>query len=144
MIQDVLISDLKVIEVEGGNVLHSSKFDDTGFKKFGECYFSYIDYRFIKGWKRHSLVTLNLTVPLGIIKFVMFDSRENSKTYKKFQEVSIGESNYKRLTIPPLVWVAFQGLEYKQSILMNLIDLKHDPSESENKNIDYFKYDWSS
>ena len=144
MIQDVLISDLKVIEVEPPKQHHSSKLDDTGFKKFGECYFSYIDYRFIKGWKRHSLVTLNLTVPLGIIKFVMFDSRENSKTYKKFQEVSIGESNYKRLTIPPLLWVAFQGLEYKQSILMNLIDLKHDPSESENRNIDYFKYDWSS
>ena len=144
MLQDVIISDLKVIEVEGGNVLHSIKLDDCGFKKFGECYFSYIDYRFIKGWKRHSLVTLNLTVPLGIIKFVMFDSRESSKTYKKFQEVSIGQDNYKRLTIPPLVWLAFQGLEYKRSLLMNMIDLKHDPSESDNENINYFKYDWSS
>ena len=78
MIQDVLISDLKVIEVEGGNVLHSSKLDDTGFKKFGECYFSYIDYRFIKGWKRHSVTEFQISpssiccCPFGLIRMLPF------------------------------------------------------------------------
>ena len=144
MIKDVLINDLKIINVEGGNVMHSLKHDDEGFKSFAECYFSFINYKFIKGWKKHKEVTLNLTVPIGQVKFVIFDSRKKSETYRKFQEVVLGLENFKRLTVPPMVWVAFQGLNTNQSLIMNVINYKHDPYETENKNIDFFSYNWSN
>ena len=82
---DYLLTPLKIIDVEGGNVLHAIKDTDQGFKKFGEAYFSTIEPGAIKAWKRHRKMTLNLVVPIGKIKFVMCSSLEEKNP--KFDEV---------------------------------------------------------
>ena len=73
----------------------------------------------------------------------MFDERKKSKTFGQFQEFIIGEDNYCRLTVPPLLWLAFQGIDNQPSMLLNLIDYKHDPKETENSEINNISYDWS-
>lgn len=143
MIHDVLISKLNRIDVLGGDVLQFLKNDDIGYKKFGEIYCSYIDYNFIKGWKKHRLVTLNISVPVGKIKFVIFDERAGSISFGKFHEIILDKNNFCRITIPPLLWVAFQGLEQKSSMLLNVIDYKHNQKEAENCDINTFSYNWS-
>ena len=52
----------------------------AGYAGFGEAYFSQVDKGAIKAWKRHKKMTLNLLVPVGEIKFVLFDDREASNT----------------------------------------------------------------
>ena len=52
-------------------------------------------------------------------------------------------SRYARLTVPPRYWFGFQGLEGKNSLLMNVTDLPHDPAEVLRKSIKEIKYDWS-
>ena len=72
MIEDVILTPLKIIDVPGGSVMHAMKKDDLGYSNFGEAYFSEIEPNNIKAWKRHRKMTLNLIVPNGEIRFVLF------------------------------------------------------------------------
>lgn len=141
MIKDVLITNLKIIDTLGGEVMHAMKKSDNGFESFGEAYFSHIDKDAIKAWKRHKKMTLNLIVPLGKIRFVLFDDRDTLKT--KFQEVIISRDNYCRLTVPPMIWMGFQGLSDNGSMLLNIASIEHDPMECEKKNIKQIEFDWN-
>ena len=73
MIKDVIINPLKIIDSEDGRVLHGMKRVDLGYKDFGEAYFSEIKSKKIKAWKRHKQMTLNLVVPIGEVRFILFD-----------------------------------------------------------------------
>ncbi len=143
MIKDVVITPLKIIEMEQGNVLHAMKASDQGFSGFGEAYFSTVKAGSIKGWKRHRQMTLNLVVPVGAIRFVIFDDR-NGEQEGVFQEVVIGQNNYCRLTVPPMVWMGFQGVSEDAAMLLNVANIMHDPSESDRKSIEKIQYKWGS
>jgi len=142
-IDDVILTSLGIIEVEGGNVLHAMKQEDKGFGSFGEAYFSTIEHKVIKGWKRHFEMTLNIVVPIGHIRFVLFDDRDNSKTKGFYQEVSLSRNNYQRLTVPPMIWFAFEGIAKESSLLLNLASIPHRKEEQENLSLDEIRYKWN-
>ena len=141
MIDDVIITPLEIIETFGGNVMHAMKKTDLGYADFGEAYFSEIEKNKVKAWKRHREMTLNLIVPLGKIKFVLFDDRKESNN--RFQEVIISKENYCRLTVPPMIWVGFKGLSSFKSILLNIASIPHNPKEVDKKEIDKIEFDWN-
>ena len=141
MIDGVIISPLKIIQVNEGDVFHAMKSTDNGYFGFGEAYFSSIHPREIKGWKRHHKMTLNIIVPSGAIQFVMYDDR-NSKS-KKFQQVILSLNHYCRLTVPPMIWMAFKGISDEKSMLLNIASTPHDPNESESKGLNEIEFDWS-
>ena len=141
MIKEVVITKLDIIETLGGSVMHAMKASSTGYAGFGEAYFSQVDQGAIKAWKRHKKMTLNLVVPVGEIRFVLFDDREVTNT--QFQEVIISKDNYCRLTVPPMVWMGFQGLSESSAMLLNIADIEHDPDEVDRKEIDKINYNWS-
>tara|TARA_B110000014_G_scaffold250465_1_gene226765 strand:+ start:1295 stop:1750 length:456 start_codon:yes stop_codon:yes gene_type:complete len=142
-IDDVILTSLGIIEVEGGNVLHAMKQEDKGFSSFGEAYFSTVEHKVIKGWKRHFEMTLNIVVPIGHIRFVLFDDRDNSKTKGFYQEVSLSRNNYQRLTVPPMIWFAFEGIAKESSLLLNLASIPHRKEEQENLSLDEIRYKWN-
>ncbi len=139
-IKGVQLSSLKNIKVEGGNVMHALKKSDSSFQGFGEAYFSCIHSNAIKAWKKHKKMTLNLIVPVGIIKFVIHD--ETFVNQKKFNTIMLSADNYYRLTINPGLWVGFMGMSEKTSILLNIANIEHDPDEVEKAPKSKFKYDW--
>ena len=140
MIKDVVITNLDVIDTPNGKVMHAIKETSAGYDGFGEAYFSCVDEGAIKAWKRHKNMTLNLIVPLGKIKFVMFDDRVTSNT--QFQEVILSKENYCRLTVPPMIWMGFKGLLRKESMLLNIANIEHNPEEVDRLEIDKINYDW--
>ena len=143
MIDGVLITTLSVIDTKGGNVLHGMKYSEQGYSGFGEAYFSFVESGAVKGWKRHKEMVLNLIVPVGSIHFVLFDDRPNSKSKNQFQEVTLSRNNnYCRLTVPPKIWIGFQGRDEKSSMLLNIANISHDPKEVDLKDLDSIKYDW--
>jgi dTDP-4-dehydrorhamnose 3,5-epimerase len=142
MIKDVLITPLSIIDTPGGNVLHGMKKSDSGFFGFSEAYFSCLEFNAIKAWKRHKEMTLNLIVPVGKIRFVLFDDREGVK--KQFQEVVISRDNYCRLTVPPKVWIGFQGKSNDGAMLLNIANMVHDFKEAERVSIEKIKYNWNN
>lgn len=140
MIEGVIITPLKIINVHGGDVLHAMKRSDTGFSEFGEAYFSTVEPGCVKAWKRHHTMTLNLIVPLGKIRFIIFDDRKTDN--EQYKEVVLSKENYCRLTIPPMVWVGFQGVDKNISMLLNIANIEHMPEECDRKVINEIKYDW--
>jgi len=143
-INGVILTPLKIISVPKGNVYHVMKEGDFGFCGFGEAYFSSIEFKGIKAWKRHISMTLNLIVIRGKIKFVLFESIQASIKPSHFTEIILGpECNYQRLTIPPNIWMGFQGLSNETSILLNIANIKHDPEEIERLDESMICYQWT-
>lgn len=138
----ILLTKLSKVYNPKGNILHGIKKSDTGFVTFGEAYFSTVKYKEIKGWKMHKLMTLNLIVPNGNINIVTMDCRKTSSKEPKVMSFQLGECNYMRLTIPPNIYVAFQGISKETNLLLNIADMEHDPNEAENLPLDSFSYDW--
>jgi dTDP-4-dehydrorhamnose 3,5-epimerase len=130
-IKDIALTPLKIIPGEGGMVMHALKASDNYFEGFGEAYFSTVDKGSIKGWKCHTKMVLNIVVPVGAIRFVVYDGREDSETVNTFNEFCLGtEFEYSRLTVPPNLWMAFQGVGDGLNLLLNLASIPHDPEEA--------------
>ena len=123
IIKDVSITPLKTINTEGGDILHGLKMDENDYQGFGEAYFSIIESGAIKAWKRHRRMTLNIIVPVGAIKFVIYDDRIESKTRGCFQSIKLSTDNYSRLNIPPMLWMGFQGCSKGLNMLLNVANI---------------------
>lgn len=141
-IDGVTLSPLKIIEVKGGDVFHAIKNGDSGYYGFGEAYFSTVQSGAIKAWKRHQEMVLNLVVPVGCVRFVAYDNRENSSSCGKFGEVTLSRDNYYRLTLPPMLWMGFQGVDKHTSMLLNVANIQHRGSEADRKELNDIKYNW--
>ena len=100
---------------------------------FGEAYFTSIKQRETKGWKKHRVMYLNLTVPVGNVKFHVLSSNLQQR-----KEYTIGQGNYGSLFIPPDYWVAFTGIGESFNLVLNIASIEHDPDESENISIHDF------
>ena len=136
-LDQIRVTELRRIAVEGGDVLHAIKATEADFQGFGEAYFSMVNAGAIKAWKMHRRMTLNLVVPIGEVLFVFISADRSAQ-----REITIGASNYARLTVPPGIWFGFQGLAAPWSMVLNVADIPHDPDESERKSVDTFVYEW--
>lgn len=133
----VILTPLKQIHSPKGDIFHAMKKSDEGFDGFGEAYFSTVNKDDIKGWKKHTRMTLNLVVPIGTIEFVIYN-----EITKEFFNIELSQDNYQRITVKPDLWVAFRGIgEY--NMLLNLASIEHDPSEAANVEFLGIKYDWN-
>lgn len=130
----VILTPLKQIIHPKGDIFHAMKASDDDFCGFGEAYFSAINMGDVKGWKKHTEMTMNLVVAIGEVEFVIYDG-------DSFFNVKLSKNNYQRLTIKPNLWLAFRGLSTK-NILLNLASIEHDPNEAVNIKLNQIKYEW--
>jgi dTDP-4-dehydrorhamnose 3,5-epimerase len=135
-IEGITLTPLKQIYHPKGDIFHGMKKSDDGFCDFGEAYFSTINRNDIKGWKKHTKMTLNIVVATGEIEFVVYNEETD-----KFFDIKLSQKNYQRLTIKPGLWVAFRGCD-ENNMLLNLASIEHDPSEAVNINLNEIKYEW--
>ena len=137
-LEEITITNLRQIEVEGGNVMHGMKKNDIGYNGFGEAYFSWVKKDNIKAWKLHERMTLNLIVPIGRIRLVFVTQSQP----ENFRVEEIGSNNYSRISVPPGIWFGFMGISNQDSLLLNISNIIHDPTEVVKENLNYFKYQW--
>ncbi|TAH34343.1 MAG: dTDP-4-dehydrorhamnose 3,5-epimerase [Planctomycetota bacterium] len=145
MIHGVKVIPLKRIPDERGVILHMLRCDDPHFEKFGEIYFSGVYPGAIKGWHIHKEMTLNYAVPVGMIKFVLYDERPDSPTKGELMELYLGEHNYSLVSVPPGVWNGFKGMGSGMALVANCSSIPHradeigrcDPFDN------HIPYDWS-
>ena len=117
MIEDIFLTPNNIIKNPLGDIFHVMKASSQGFFGFGD-----------------------LTVIKGCVKFAIYDERENSSSKGEINSYLLGPViDYSRLTIPPGLWVAFQGIE-KDNLILNVIPKEHDPNEADNKPLNYFKF----
>jgi len=130
----ITLTPLKQIFNPKGNIFHAMKKSDSGFDGFGEAYFSTINRGDIKGWKKHTKMTLNLVVVSGEIEFVVYNTEE-------FFSVKLSHNNYQRLTVKPNLWMAFRGIG-ENNMLLNIANIEHDPNEAETRDLESIIYEW--
>ena len=139
VIQNATLVPLSRIAGSSGAVMHALKVSSPGFVGFGEAYFSEIHEGAIKSWRRHNRFTLNLVVPRGEVRFVLYDDRADTTS---FTEYHVGKNNYARLTVPPGLWMAFRGEGPGTSLILDITDGEHDPAESDSRELSFFAYSW--
>ncbi len=145
MIEGVAVSPRKIIPDDRGKVMHHLKATDPEFEAFGEIYFSTVNPGVVKGWHLHHRMIINYVVPMGMIKLVLFDIREGSKTKGELQEIYLGQDNHVLVKVPPGVWNGFKGLGVTPSLVANCASIPHDPTEIErmDPHQSFIKYDWA-
>jgi dTDP-4-dehydrorhamnose 3,5-epimerase len=144
MIEGVKIVPLKKISDERGTIMHMLRSTDPHFEKFGEVYFSIAYPGVIKGWHLHTKQTQFYAVIQGMIKLVLFDEREESKTKGELMELFTGEDNYQLIRIPFGVVNGYKTIGVKPAIVANCATIPHEPNEMLRydplKN--HIQYDW--
>jgi dTDP-4-dehydrorhamnose 3,5-epimerase len=137
---------LRQIADERGKVMHMLRRDWDVFEAFGEIYFSCVFPGAIKAWHIHKKMTLNYAVPLGEIRFVLYDDRPDSPTKGEVQEMVLGPDNYCLVTVPPMIWNGFKGLGSETSIVANCATIPHDPDEIVRRDPmdSTIPYDWTA
>ena len=131
-----ILTPLKKIYNQKGDIFHAMKKNDNGFDGFGEAYFSTINKGSVKGWKKHTKMTLNIIVPIGTIKFAVYNEING-----EFFSVVLSIENYQRLTIKSGYWLAFKGID-ENNILLNLASIEHDPEEVISVDLNKISYEW--
>jgi len=146
MIDGVVVTPLKRIGDERGQVMHMLRSDSPRFHGFGEIYFSTVNPGAVKGWHRHARTINNYAVPAGRARFVLYDERDGSPTWGTVQDVMLGGDDYALLTVPPLVWYAFAAVGGEPALIANCASLPHDPAEGERLDIadSRIPYDWAT
>ena len=145
MIDGVLVVPLQRIPDERGTVFHMLKRTDPHFKEFGEIYFSSIYPGVVKGWHLHERMTINYACIVGMLKVVLFDEREGSKTRGEVQTLYLGRHHYALVSVPPGIWNGFMNVGTEEAIVANCATIPHDPAEVRrlDPHQNHIPYDWT-
>lgn len=119
LISGVEVKTLKIIPDERGRLMEILRSDENIFIKFGQLYMTVANFGVVKGWHFHKVQWDNFSVVRGMIKLVLYDSREDSPTYKYVNEFFIGDHNPQLVKIPPFVLHGFKGASHPEAIVMN-------------------------
>ena len=136
MIHDVVLTPLARMGNEQGTVSRMLRATDPVFRRFGEIYFSSVPPHIVKDWRLHRSLTMNLAVPLGTVRFVLFDDRDGSATRGTTSEYVLGDDNYQLLTIPNGIWTSFGNLSNTPALVANCASEPHDPAEIVRRTLD--------
>ena len=147
MIKDVRVKPLKAIADERGRLMEILRVDDDLFKKFGQVYMTTVYPGVVKGWHFHKEQTDNFCCVHGMLKVVLYDSREKSPTRGEVNEFFLGEHNPILVQIPTFVLHGIKGVGTETAVLINIPDVPYN-----HKNPDEFRtppheggipYDWN-
>jgi dTDP-4-dehydrorhamnose 3,5-epimerase len=128
-IDGVRVTPLAIFDNAQGSVMHALRSDASEYAGFGEAYFSTVIQGVVKGWKLHARMVCSFVVPVGAVRFVIHDDREGSATRGAFAQVVLSQAEYRRLTLPPGLWFAFQGVGEPLNLILNVASIPHDAAE---------------
>ena len=143
-IEGVKIIALRQIPDERGKIMHMLRCNDPHFEKFGEIYFSVAYPGVIKGWHLHTKQTQFYAVISGMIKLVLFDERNDSKTKGELMEIFTGEDNYQLIRIPVGVVNGYKTIGTKPAIVANCATEPHETNEMKRYDplSSHIQYNW--
>ena len=120
--------------------------DDEIFNQFGQVYLTTAYPGVVKAWHYHKKQTDNFTCIKGMMKVVLYDSREGSVTRGELNEFFLGDLNPMLVSVPPLVYHGFKAIGNETAYFLSVPTLAYnysDPDEfrllPDSKDI---PYDW--
>ena len=147
MIDGVQVKLLKPIPDERGRVMEIFRIDDPFFERFGQMYITTVYSGVVKGWHFHRIQSDNMTCVVGMIKLVLYDSREQSPTKGAVMEQFVGVHRPALVHIPPLVYHGFKGVSEEEAMILNCPTEPYNPKAPDEYRVDphsrEIPYDWS-
>jgi len=119
MIKDVTVKKLRVMCDERGRLMEMLRKDDELFKGFGQSYLTAAYPGVVKAWHYHRKQWDHFVVVTGMMKVVLYDSREGSPTYGEVNEFFMGPHNPILLQIPPMVYHGFKCISETEAVVVN-------------------------
>ena len=119
MIQDVQVRELKVISDERGRLMEMLRTDDDLFKRFGQAYMTTAYPGVVKAWHYHKKQWDHFVCVRGMMKVVLYDSRDDSPTQREVNEFFAGEHHPILIQIPPMVFHGFKCVSEYEAIVIN-------------------------
>lgn len=146
MIDGVKIKQLKVIPDERGRLMEILRRDDDIFDKFGQAYITVGYPGIVKAWHYHKKQSDFFCTVYGMMKVVLYDSRENSPTRGEVNEFFMGIHNPLLIKIPPLVFHGFKAIGTTEAIVVNIPTEPYNRAEPDEFRVDPFDneipYNW--
>lgn len=146
MIHDVKTKKLKVVCDERGRLMEIMRRDDDLFVQFGQVYMTTNYPGVIKAWHYHKNQIDNVACVKGMIKLVIFDSRDGSPTNGEINEFFIGDNNPMLVQIPNNVYHGWKCISETESVVVNspteLYDYQNPDEHRLPYNANEIPYDW--
>jgi dTDP-4-dehydrorhamnose 3,5-epimerase len=120
VIEGVVAKQLKQVADERGWLIEIMRSDWEQFQKFGQTYVTAAYPHVVKAWHMHKKQTDNIACVKGMIKLVLYDGREKSKTKGEINEFIIGEKNLLVVVVPPEVWHGFKTVSEDYALMLNV------------------------
>jgi dTDP-4-dehydrorhamnose 3,5-epimerase len=120
VIEGVVAKQLKQVADERGWLIEIMRSDWEQFQKFGQTYVTAAYPHVVKAWHMHKKQTDNIACVKGMIKLVLYDGREKSKTKSEINEFIIGERNLLIVKVPPEVWHGFKTVSEDYALMLNV------------------------
>jgi dTDP-4-dehydrorhamnose 3,5-epimerase len=147
MIAGVKTKPLKMIPDERGRLMEILRRDDELFAGFGQVYLTTVYPGVVKAWHYHKLQTDNFACLRGMIKLVLYDSREASATRGEVNEFFIGDENHVLVQIPAGVYHGFKGVGTVEAFVLNVPTEPYDHAQPDEYRLPPFDktipYDWA-
>jgi len=146
MIEGVRIKSLRVIPDERGHLMEILRCDDPMFERFGQVYVTTTYPGVIKAWHYHKKQDDNVTVIKGMLKLVLFDGREGSKSRGEVNEFFIGELNSLLVHIPKGVYHGWKCIGQEEAYVVNCVTEPYAYENPDEQRLPYdsekVPYDW--
>ena len=119
LIEGVRTKQLRVIPDERGRLMEMLRSDDELFIQFGQVYLTTAYPGVVKAWHYHKKQTDHFVCVAGMMKVVLYDSRDGSPTMGMINEFFIGTHNPLLVQIPPLVYHGFKCVSDAEAVIIN-------------------------
>jgi len=147
VIEGVATKRLKVNADERGSLMEILRSDDEIFERFGQLYTSTTYPGVVRAWHYHNRQDDFFAVVKGMIKVVLYDSREHSPTKGEVNEFFLGERNNILLKIPRGVMHGFKVIGIEPAILLNFPTETYRPDQPDEYRLPWdapeIPYDWA-
>lgn len=147
MIKGATVKTLKVIPDERGRLMEMLRNDDELFKGFGQLYMTTAYPGVVKAWHYHKKQWDHFVCVQGMMKVVLYDSREDSSTKGEVNEFFMGDHHPILLQIPPLVYHGFKCVSDHEATVINCPTEVYNYSEPDEFRVDPYDndipYDWN-
>ena len=147
MIEGIEIKQLKRHSDERGFLMEMLRSDDDIYTNYGQSYVSLNYPGVIRAWHYHKKQDDFWVCVKGMIKAVVYDSRENSPTKGEVNEFFLGDHNPILLKIPVGTMHGYKTCGVEPSLLINFpsnVYDRNDPDEYREKwNSPNIPYNWN-
>ncbi len=147
MIDGVQVKELKVIPDERGRLMEMLRSDDDIYRQFGQVYMTTAYPGVVKAWHYHKIQDDHFVVVKGMIKLVLYDDREGSRTRGEVNEFFMGMHNPILVKIPRGIYHGFKSVGEEEAIVINVPTEPYNREKPDEYRIpaddESIPYDWS-